>query len=162
MDWTYVHKVWEKWASNNIGASGYPLKAALLINYDPTGPSRLLSTIAEQEGIKANPIEINQFVNFIKRNKLQSETFVIGPNEFSILEVLDSIRNTDLDLAISIHENWFHGRCMNTSSPSGEGVIVMQTAAFLLAALYDGSIGSASGAVAAADEFTCQLSRKNL
>lgn len=36
---------------------------------------------AEQEGITANPIELSQFVNFMKRNNLQTETFVIGPNE---------------------------------------------------------------------------------
>ncbi|GMH02843.1 hypothetical protein Nepgr_004682 [Nepenthes gracilis] len=147
MDWTYVHKAWEKWATNNVGNSGRPLKAALLINYDPTGPSRLLSTIAEQEGVKANPIEISQFVTFIKRNRLQNETFLIGPNEYMVT---------------SIHENWFHGRCMNSSKPSGEGVVVMQTAAFLLVALYNGSTGSASAAVAAADQFAAQLGRKNL
>ena len=91
MEWGFVHKVWDKWASNNISSSsgnfnptnhnyyvlcfgfgfifvkikggfifvkikeifaiiasffaGEPLKAALLINYDPTGPSRLLSTM---------------------------------------------------------------------------------------------------------------------
>lgn len=78
MDWAFVHKTWDKWASANIGFSGHqqhspfniiiiylfiykfftllsfflslhflghPLKAALLINYDPTGPSRLLSTM---------------------------------------------------------------------------------------------------------------------
>jgi hypothetical protein len=45
MEWGLVHKVWEKWASNNVASSGEPLKAALLINYDPTGPSRLLSTM---------------------------------------------------------------------------------------------------------------------
>nr|GFA56728.1 putative profilin family protein [Tanacetum cinerariifolium] len=46
MDWAFVNRSWEKWASNNtVGSSdGHPLKAALLINYDPTGPSRLLST----------------------------------------------------------------------------------------------------------------------
>ncbi|GAB2267585.1 hypothetical protein Dimus_002567 [Dionaea muscipula] len=147
MDWAYVHKIWEKWASNNVGTSGKPLKAALLINYDPTGPSRLLSTIAEQEGIKANPIEISQFVNFIKCTKLQNETFFIASNEYMVT---------------SIHENWFHGRCMKTSNPAGEGAILMQTTAFLLLALYDGSIGSASGAVAAAEQFALQLSRKNL
>ncbi|MBA0796497.1 hypothetical protein Gohar_007260, partial [Gossypium harknessii] len=82
MDWAFVQKSWEKWASSNIGSSGnlsqsfhyilfyllicdwglhcklqavtanlacskiagQPLKAALLINYDPLRPSRLLST----------------------------------------------------------------------------------------------------------------------
>ncbi|RYR02466.1 hypothetical protein Ahy_B06g081253 isoform B [Arachis hypogaea] len=81
MDWSFVHKTWDKWASSNVGHSGHPLKAALLINYDPTGPSRLLSTIAEQEGIKANPMELTHFLDFIKRNQLQSETFIIASNE---------------------------------------------------------------------------------
>ncbi|KAL9272771.1 hypothetical protein AKJ16_DCAP19138 [Drosera capensis] len=147
MNWAYVHRTWEKWASNNVGTSGQPLKAALLINYDPTGPSRLLSTIVEEEGIKADPIGISQFVNYVKYNKMQKETFFIAPNEYIVM---------------SIHENWFHGRCISTSSPAGEGAIMMQTAAFLLLALYNGSIGSASGAVAAADQLVLQLGRKNL
>ncbi|XP_062147234.1 uncharacterized protein LOC133854971 [Alnus glutinosa] len=147
MDWAFVHKVWDKWASNNVGSSGEPLKAALLINYDPTGPSRLLSIIAEQEGIQANPIELSQFVDFIKRNKFQTETFIIGANQYVVT---------------SIHENWFCARCMNTSKPAGEGAIVMQTTAFLLVALYDGSIGSASRAMAGVDQFAWQLGRRNL
>ncbi|KAL7166507.1 hypothetical protein ACSBR2_037222 [Camellia fascicularis] len=147
MDWAFVHKVWDKWASTCIGSSGQPLKAALLINHDPTAPSRLLSTIAEQEGINANPIELSQFVDFIKRNKLQSESFFIGLNQYVVT---------------SIHENWFSARCMNTSKPAGEGAIVMHTAAFLLVALYDGSIGSASRAMVVVDQFAWQLGRKNL
>ncbi|KMT01129.1 hypothetical protein BVRB_9g223810 [Beta vulgaris subsp. vulgaris] len=146
MDWTSVHRLWDKWAPENVG-SGQPLKAALLVNYDPTGPSRLLSTIAEQEGLQADIIEISQFVNFVKRNNLQTETFLLGPNEY---------------LVTSIHENWFHARCMNTAKASGEGVVVMQTAAFLIVALYEGSIGSASCAVTAADQFANQLCRKSL
>ncbi|KAF7139015.1 hypothetical protein RHSIM_Rhsim07G0141400 [Rhododendron simsii] len=71
---------------------GQPLKAALLINYDPTGPSRLLSTMS-----------------------------------------------------------------MNTTKPAGEGAIVTQTAAFLLVALYDGSIGSASRAMVVVDQLAWQL-----
>ncbi|KAG8382023.1 hypothetical protein BUALT_Bualt05G0033300 [Buddleja alternifolia] len=146
MDWSYVGRLWEKWASNNVGSSGQPLKAALLINYDPTGPSRLLSTIAEQEGIRADPIEISQFVSFVKRNKLQMETFFIGPNQY---------------LVTSIHESWFCARCLNTSKQAGEGAIVMQTSAFLLVGLYDGSIGSASRAIVAVDQFAWQLGRRN-
>ncbi|XP_040985863.1 uncharacterized protein LOC121234113 [Juglans microcarpa x Juglans regia] len=147
MDWAFVHKVWDKWASNNVGSSGEPLKAALLINYDPTGPSRLLSTIAEQEGIKANPIELSQLVDFIKCNKLQTESFIIGANQYVVT---------------SIHENWFCARCMNTAKRAGEGAIIMQTAAFLLVALYDGSIGPASRAMMAVDQFAWQLGRRNL
>ncbi|KAG2285501.1 hypothetical protein Bca52824_045105 [Brassica carinata] len=60
----------------------------------------------------------------------------------------------------SIHENWFAVGCLNTTRPAGEGAIVMQTAVYVLVALYDGSIGSASRA-AAADHFASQLSRKN-
>lgn len=40
-----------------------------------------LSDSAEQKGIKMSPIELSQFVSFIKRNKLQTETFVIGHNQ---------------------------------------------------------------------------------
>ncbi|CAL0311314.1 unnamed protein product [Lupinus luteus] len=104
----------------DIGSKSHPLKAALLINHDPNGPSRLLSTIAEQEGIKANPIELNHFVDFIKRNKLHTDTFIIGSNQY---------------LVTSIHDNWFSARCINTSKPAGEGAIVTQTAAYILVAL---------------------------
>ncbi|KAI3453919.1 hypothetical protein Pfo_010582 [Paulownia fortunei] len=147
MDWSVVRRLWDKWASNNVGSSGQPLKAAVLINYDPTGPSRLVSTIAEQEGIKADPIEISQFVSFVKRNKFQMESFFIGPNQY---------------LVTSIHESWFCARCMNTSKQAGEGAIVMQTSAFLLVGLYEGSIGSASRAMVAVDQFAGQLGRRNL
>ncbi|XP_044466725.1 uncharacterized protein LOC123196702 [Mangifera indica] len=147
MDWSFVHKTWEKWAPVNVGSSGEPLKAALLINYDPSGPSRLLSTIAEQEGLKVNPIELSQFVDFVKQNKLQTHSFIIGPNQY---------------IVASIHENWFCARCMNTLKPAGEGAIVFQTKAFLLVALYDGSIGSASRAMLSVDQIVWQLGRRNL
>ncbi|CAK9143697.1 unnamed protein product [Ilex paraguariensis] len=146
MDWAAVHKIWDRWAPNHVGSSGQPLKAALLINYDPTGPSRLLSTIAEQEGIKTDPTELSSFVSFVKQNKFQTESFFIGQNEY---------------IVTSIHESWFCGRCMNSTKPAGEGAIVMQTTAFLLVALYDGSLGSASRAMVAADQFAWQLGRKN-
>ncbi|KAM7274588.1 hypothetical protein ACFE04_016454 [Oxalis oulophora] len=147
MDWGYVHRAWDKWASANVGSSGDPLKAAILLNYDPTGPSRLLSTIAEQEGKKTLPVELSQFVDFVKRNKLHTESFIIGSNQY---------------IVTSIHENWFCARCVNTLKPAGEGALVMQTSAFVLVALYEGSIGSASRAMAAADQFTWQLNRRNL
>ncbi|KAL8054117.1 hypothetical protein ABFX02_05G117200 [Erythranthe guttata] len=147
MDWNVVGKLWDKWASNNVGHSGQPLKAALLMNYDPTGPSRLVSTVAEQVGIKVDPTEIIQLVSFVKRNKLQTESFFIGPNEY---------------LVTSIHESWFCARCMNTSKQAGEGAIVVQTTAFLLVGLYEGSIGSASRAMVAVDQFAGQLGRRNL
>ncbi|KAM3264184.1 hypothetical protein P3S67_003828 [Capsicum chacoense] len=145
MDWPYVHKIWERSISTNVG-SGQPLKAALLLNYDPNGPSRLMSTIAEQEGIKADPTEMCELVSFVKRNKLQTEIFVIGQNQY---------------LVTSIHESWFCARSMNTSKPSGEGAILMHTGAFLLIGLYDGSIGSASRAMVVLDQFAWQLSRRN-
>ncbi|XVE57253.1 hypothetical protein DITRI_Ditri04bG0076800 [Diplodiscus trichospermus] len=147
MDWAFLQKSWDKWASTNIGSFGEPLKAALLINYDPLRPSRLWSTIAEQEGINISPIELSQFVSFIKRNKLQTESFVIGHNQYMVT---------------SIHENWFCARCLNTSKPSGEGAIVMQTSAFLLVALYDGSIGSASRAMVSVDQLVWMLNRRNI
>ncbi|OVA01217.1 Profilin [Macleaya cordata] len=137
MDWGFSHRVWEKWVSSNVGSSGEPLKAALLLNYDPTGPSRLVSIIAEQQGIKAKPVELSSFLEFIKQNNLQGECFFIGSNEYMVT---------------SIHESWFCARCVNTSKPAGEGAIVMQTTAFLLVALYDGSIGSASRAMVAVDQ----------
>ncbi|KEH24574.1 putative profilin [Medicago truncatula] len=146
MDWGFVHKTWDKWASTNIGPR-LPLKAALLVNFDPTAPSRLLSTLAEQEGIKVNIIELRHFVDFIRNNQLQTESFYIGSHQY---------------LVTTIHENWFSARCINTSKPAGEGAIVMQTAAYILVALYEGSIGPASCAMAAADQLTAQLGRKNL
>ncbi|KAG9454994.1 hypothetical protein H6P81_007898 [Aristolochia fimbriata] len=147
VDWGFTHRAWEKWASINIGSSGEPLKAALLLNYDPSGPSRLMSVIAEQQGIKVKPVDLYPFLDFIRRNNLHTECFLIGQNEY---------------LATSIHEHWFCARCVNTSKPAGEGAIVMQTAAFLLVAMYEGSIGSASRAMAAVDQFAWQLSRRNL
>ncbi|KAL6578634.1 hypothetical protein OROMI_008850 [Orobanche minor] len=147
MDWSIVRRLWGKWAPDNVGSSDRPLKAALLINYDPAGPSRLVSTIAEQEGIKADPIEISRFISSVKRNKLQTEGFLIGPNQY---------------LVTSIHESWFCARCLNTSKQAGEGAIVMQTSAFLLVGLYEGSIGSASHAMVAVDQLSEQLSRRNL
>ncbi|XP_057964581.1 uncharacterized protein LOC131155448 isoform X3 [Malania oleifera] len=102
---------------------------------------------AEQEGIKADPIELSQFVDLIRCNKLQSECFFIGPNQYMVT---------------SNHEFGFCARCMNSSRPAaGGGAIIMQTTAFLLVAFYEGSIGAASLAMAAADQFSWQLGRKN-
>ncbi|KAI3993169.1 hypothetical protein MKX01_009912 [Papaver californicum] len=146
MDWVFTQKVWEKWASNSLGSSGEPLKAGLLLNYDPTGPSRLMSTIAAQQGILAKPVELCSFLEFIKLNNLQGESFFIGSNEY---------------IVTSIHESWFCARSLSTSRPAGEGAIVMQTASFLLVGMYDGSIGAASRAMVAVDQFALQLSRKH-
>ncbi|KAK4745742.1 hypothetical protein SAY87_012054 [Trapa incisa] len=147
MDWSFITKTWDKWAPSNVGSSGQPLRAALLLNYDPTGPSRLLSTILKCEGMKADPVQLRQFVDFVNRGKLQMETFFIGPNQYMIT---------------SIHENWFSARCMDTLAPVGEGAIVMQTAAFILVALYVGSVGAGSRAVVVADQLAVQLSCRNL
>ncbi|KAG1330465.1 hypothetical protein COCNU_02G004330 [Cocos nucifera] len=145
-DWASTHRLWEKWASNNVGFSGEPLKAALLLHYDPNGPSRLLSVIAEQEGTNLKAIDLHPFLDFVKRNNLQKEFFFIGSSQY---------------LVTSIHEHWFCARSVNASIPGGEGVIVMQIGAFLLVAMYEGSIGSASRAMVAADQFAWQLGRKN-
>ncbi|XP_051129364.1 uncharacterized protein LOC127250237 [Andrographis paniculata] len=147
MDWSVVRKLWEKWAPNNVGTSDQPLRGAILINYDPTGPSRIVSNIAEQEGVKADPIEISEFLTFVKRNKLPMETFFILENQY---------------LVTSIHKSWFCARCINSAKPTGEGAIVMQTSAFLLVGLYEGSLGAASRAMAAVDQLAGQLSRRNL
>ncbi|KAK6274390.1 hypothetical protein POUND7_004099 [Theobroma cacao] len=66
------------------------------------------------------------------------------------------------DMVTSIQENWFCARCLNTSKSTGEGAIVMQTSTFLLVALYDGSIGSASRAMVSVDQLVWLLSRRNL
>nr|CAD1831415.1 unnamed protein product [Ananas comosus var. bracteatus] len=144
-DWASTHKLWEKWASNNIGSSGEPLKAALLLNYDPTGPSRLLSVIAEQEGIKLKAVDLLPFLDFFKRKNWQMEFFSLGPNQYMVT---------------STHKHWFCARCVNTSKPGGEGVIVMQTGSFLLVAMYEGSLGSASQAMVAVDHLAWQMSRR--
>ncbi|XP_026437302.1 uncharacterized protein LOC113335476 isoform X2 [Papaver somniferum] len=104
MDWGFAQKVWEKWASNSVGSSGEPLKAALLLNYDPTGPSRLMSIIAAQQGILAKPVELCSFLEFIKLNNLPGESLFIGSNEY---------------IVTSIHETWFCARSLNTSRPAG-------------------------------------------
>ncbi|MCL7042210.1 hypothetical protein MKW94_005353 [Papaver nudicaule] len=65
------------------------------------------------------------------------------------------------NIVTSIHESWFCARCLNTSKPSGEGAIVMKTASFLLVGMYDGSIGAASRAMVAVDQFALQLTRKH-
>ncbi|KAK8970392.1 hypothetical protein KSP40_PGU021472 [Platanthera guangdongensis] len=145
-DWAVTHKLWEKWVSNNLGTSGDPLKAALLLNYDPAAPSRLTSVIAEQEGTSLKASELLPFLNFIKRNNLQAEFFFIGSSQY---------------LVTSIHEHWFCARCINTSKPAGEGVLVMHMAAYLLIAMYEGSISSATRAMVAVDQFAWQVSRRN-
>uniref|UniRef100_A0A0E0L036 Uncharacterized protein n=1 Tax=Oryza punctata TaxID=4537 RepID=A0A0E0L036_ORYPU len=174
VDWTWARRSWEKWAGKHVGASGKPVKAALLLNYDPKGPSRLLPVvwvsdphpspkhgrclmwpsrgnqridaaggwvielgidtvkIAEQEGTELKAVDLQPFLDFVRRNNLQMEFFSIGSNQY---------------LVTSIHEHWFCARCINAIQPEGEGVIVMEIGAYL----YDGSLVSASQAMVAAD-----------
>ncbi|KAG0493966.1 hypothetical protein HPP92_004960 [Vanilla planifolia] len=144
-DWAATHKIWDKWVTNNLGSTGEPLKVALLINYDPAAPSRLTSVIAEQEGSNFLASELRPFLDYIKRNNLQTEFFFIGSNQY---------------LVTSVHEHWFCSRCINTSKPGGEGVIVMHIGAYLLVAFYEGSVGAATRAMVAVDQFMYQLSRR--
>ncbi|KAM3229059.1 hypothetical protein ACQJBY_060153 [Aegilops geniculata] len=146
-DWTWACRAWEKWTAKHVGSSvaGMPVKAALLLNYDPTGPSRLLPIVAEEEGTKFTAVDLQPFINFFRRNNLQTEFFSIGPNQY---------------LVTSIHEHWFCARCVNTTQPGGEGVIVMQIGAYLLVSMYDGSVGSASQAMVAVDQFACHFNRR--
>ncbi|KAK3430310.1 hypothetical protein EUGRSUZ_E01843 [Eucalyptus grandis] len=37
--------------------------------------------LAKQEGIKADPIQLRHFLDFLKCGKLQTETFFMGPNQ---------------------------------------------------------------------------------
>ncbi|KAJ3700932.1 hypothetical protein LUZ61_004637 [Rhynchospora tenuis] len=126
--------------------SGAPLKGALLLNYDPSGPSRLLPIIAEQEGTSFKAIDMQPFLDYVKQNNLQMEIFSIGRSQYMVT---------------SIHEHWFCARCINASNPDGEGVIIMQIGAYLLVALYEGSLGSASQAMVAVDQFECQLNKRS-
>ena len=82
VDWGFAHRAWEKWAATFGGSSGEPLKAAMLLNYDPTGPSSLMSVVAEQQGMKAKPSELRPFLDFVRnKNSLQTQFFFIGPNQ---------------------------------------------------------------------------------
>lgn len=54
---------------------------------------------AEQEGLQADIIEISQFVNFVKRNNLQTETFLLGPNECELCS------SCDYAISLSFAEN---------------------------------------------------------
>ncbi|KAL6619516.1 hypothetical protein ACP70R_031797 [Stipagrostis hirtigluma subsp. patula] len=144
-DWSWARRVWEKWAGKHVGPFGMPVKAALLLNYDPTAPSRLLPVIAEQEGTQLNAVDMQPFLDFVKRDNLQMEFFSVGPNQY---------------LVTSIHEHWFCARCVNTTKPGGEGVIVMQIGAYLLVSMYEGSLGSASQAMVATDQFAWHFNRR--
>ncbi|KAF6994535.1 hypothetical protein CFC21_011211 [Triticum aestivum] len=144
-DWTSARRAWEKWTGKHVGSSGMPIKAALLLNYDPTGPSRLFPMVAEQEGAKFTAVDLQPSMDFFRRNNLQTEFFSIGSNQYVVT---------------SIHEHWFSARCVNTTQPGGEGVIIMQIGAYLLVSMYDGSVGSASRAMVAVDQFAWHFNRK--
>lgn len=107
---------------------------------------------AEQEGIDLYPVELKQFIDFMRRGNLPTDTFVLGSNQCKLLTVLFFFfclekccssfvvfNNMGLenfvDIITSIHENWFAARCLNTTQPAGEGAIVMQTAVYVLVAL---------------------------
>nr|CAD1843448.1 unnamed protein product [Ananas comosus var. bracteatus] len=105
----------------------------------------IAATRAEQEGIKLKAVDLLPFLDFVKRKNWQMEFFSLGQNQY---------------LVTSIHEHWFCARCVNTSKPGGEGVIVMQTGSFLLVAMYEGSLGSASQAMVAIDHLAWQMSRR--
>ncbi|XP_015692932.1 uncharacterized protein LOC102708438 [Oryza brachyantha] len=144
-DWAWARRAWEKWAGKHVGVSGKPVKAALLLNYDPTGPSRLLPVVAEQEGTELKAVDLQPFLDFVRRNNLQMEFFSIGSNQY---------------LVTSINEHWFCARCVNGIQPEGEGVIVMEIGAYLLVCMYDGSLCSASQAMVAVDQFAWHFNRR--
>ncbi|TXG54595.1 hypothetical protein EZV62_019851 [Acer yangbiense] len=76
-----------------LGRSGLPSALALPVSHlDPFAccpPSLYLmvdfgACSAEQEGLKADPIEMTRFVDFIQQNKLQTGSFIIGSNELTL------------------------------------------------------------------------------
>ncbi|KAG2615592.1 uncharacterized protein LOC120663882 [Panicum virgatum] len=144
-DWAWARRAWEKWAPKHVGPEGKQVQAALLLNYDPSGPSRLLPVIAEQEGTRLTAVDMQPFLDFVKRGNLQTEFFSIRTNQY---------------LVTSIHENWFCARCVNGTKSGGEGAIVMQMGAYLLVSMYDGSLASASQAMVATDQFAVQFNRR--
>uniref|UniRef100_M8CRV4 Uncharacterized protein n=1 Tax=Aegilops tauschii TaxID=37682 RepID=M8CRV4_AEGTA len=119
-----------------------PIKAALLLNYDPTGPSRLFPMVAEQEGAKFTAVDLQPSMDFFRRNNLQTEFFSIGSNQWTVKPSYFVISSNFviasykfLDVVTSIHEHWFSARCVNTTQPGGEGVIIMQIGAYLLVSM---------------------------
>lgn len=85
----------------------------------------------------------------MRRGSLPTETFVLGSNQckslFFFFFCLESVvlcvvliiwLENFVDIITSVHENWFAARCLNTTQPAGEGAIVMQTAVYVLVALW--------------------------
>ncbi|AQK84810.1 Profilin family protein [Zea mays] len=101
---------------------------------------------AEQEGTQLSALDMQPLLDFVKRGNLQTELFSVGLNQH---------------LVTSIHENWFCARCINSTKPEGEGVIVMQIGACLLVTMYAGSLAAASQAMVAADQFAIQFNRRS-
>uniref|UniRef100_A0A804QPY0 Uncharacterized protein n=1 Tax=Zea mays TaxID=4577 RepID=A0A804QPY0_MAIZE len=67
------------WAVKHVGPSGKPVQAALLLNYAPSGPSRLLPVVVEQERRQLSAFDMQPFLDFVKRGNLQTEFFSVGP-----------------------------------------------------------------------------------
>lgn len=110
---------------------------------------------AEQEGTQLSALDMQPLLDFVKRGNLQTELFSVGLNqrEWSTCWIYFCLYNFSnwlsllwqaicdrklwfVDLVTSIHENWFCARCINSTKPEGEGVIVMQIGACLLVTMY--------------------------
>lgn len=153
VEWGTLHALWEKWASACVGYSdaGEPLRAAILLNnncnMEVSASSRYLPIIVEQKGMKLIPADVRQLIESVKQNNLHADFFFIGASKY---------------LVTSVHDHWYCARCVNATNPAGQGAIVVQTAAFILVTIYEGSIGAASEAMAATDYLMEQLNRRNL
>ena len=66
----------------------FPLCSVLMENGVGLKKACVYACSAEQEGIKADPTEMCELISFIKRNKLQKESFVIGQNQCEFIPVL--------------------------------------------------------------------------
>ena len=110
---------------------------------------------AEQERTQLSALDMQPFLDFVKRGNLQTEFFSVGPNQcecstcwiyfylYNLSNGLSLLRSAIcdrklwfVDLVTSIHENWFCARCVNSTKSGGEGVIVMQIGAYLLVSMY--------------------------
>ncbi|KAI4973265.1 hypothetical protein ZWY2020_028973 [Hordeum vulgare] len=118
---------------------------SLLSNYDGTLLYDLFLFRAEEEGTKFTTVDLQPFINFFRRNNLQTEFFSIGPNQCEF----GHLNPTKPGFVLVVH---------NTG---GEGVIVMQIGAYLLVSMYyDGSVGSASQAMVVVDQFAWHFNRR--